>query len=133
MAQTGPLPTGSLPQGQVPPQPPFRGPRHRSFVGPILLIVLGVLFLILNFYPDFDPWPILARYWPVALIAIGVGKIWDSYHFRAHPGESAGYRTSGMGVVWLLLALFLIFAAWHHIWHHDYRWHSGPDTHSSWN
>src|SRR5579863_7908878 len=33
--------------------PQMRYPRHRSFVGPILLIVLGVLFLLLNLYPGF--------------------------------------------------------------------------------
>ncbi|HEV3483246.1 MAG TPA: DUF5668 domain-containing protein, partial [Candidatus Acidoferrales bacterium] len=70
MAQTGP--TG----------PPIR--RHHSFVGPILLIVLGVLFLLLNLYPGFDPWPVIWRYWPLILIFIGLGKIWDSYYAREH-------------------------------------------------
>ena len=110
MAQTGPLPPGSLPQGQVPPGPPLRGPRHRSFVGPILLIVLGVLFLGLNFYPDFDPWPILARYWPGgADCDSGVGENMGQLSLSRAPGRVRGIPQFGNGDqsgFWLVLVLF---------------------------
>lgn len=43
--------------------------------GPLILIVLGILFLLNNLYP--------ARYefgkmWPVILIVIGIGKVLES-------------------------------------------------------
>ena len=37
-------------------------PRRVSLVAPIILITLGVLFLLHNWRPAFDPWPILNTY-----------------------------------------------------------------------
>ena len=104
------------------PRPPR--PRHRSFVGPVILITLGVLFLLFNVYPDFNPWPVLWRYWPIILILIGLGKIWDSYYWRSHEGHGAPWVT-GTGIAWILLLVFFFFAFWHHGgWHRydDGRW-----------
>ena len=77
-----------------------RPPRHHSFVGPIILIVLGGLLLFWNVY-DLNPWPILFRYWPLILILIGLGKIWDSYYIHRHMEQGAPLATpviSGMGI-----------------------------------
>jgi hypothetical protein len=93
--------------------PQMGRPRHRSFVGPILLIVLGVSFLVANLFPHFDPWPILMRYWPLILIFVGLGKIWDSYFKREHPGQAAGPWISGGEVALLVLAAFFALAVWH--------------------
>jgi hypothetical protein len=105
-------------------QPRIR--RHGSFVGPIILIVLGGLFLLFNLYPDFNPWPVLFRFWPVILILIGLGKIWDSYYFRHHTEQGTAPPISGTGIAWILLLVFFIFAAWHggNRWN-DGGWH-GP-------
>lgn len=46
-------------------------------VGPIVLIVLGVLFLLNNLYPGFFRFN---RMWPVILIVIGIAKIVE--HFQ---------------------------------------------------
>src|SRR5712692_8904523 len=71
-----------------------RNPRRVSLVFPIILITVGVLFLLHNWRPAFDPWPILATYWPLILIFVGIGKIWDTaYRSRnpnARPGVSIG-------------------------------------------
>ena len=40
-------------------------------MGPVLLIALGVLFLLNNFYPGFR----FSEMWPVILIVIGFVKI----------------------------------------------------------
>ena len=108
----------------VPPRPPR--PRHHSFAGPVVLIVIGVVFLMFTLYPDFNPWPILWRYWPVILILIGLGKIWDSYYWRHHEGQ-AGPWISGTGIAWLLLLVFFLLAFWHGGWrrYDDGRWHRG--------
>ena len=40
-------------------------------LGPVLLIVVGVLFLLRNIFPEFA----FHKMWPVILIVIGVAKI----------------------------------------------------------
>jgi hypothetical protein len=50
--------------------------------GPLLLIVLGVLFLLNNLYPDQFRF---GRMWPVILIVIGITKVFE--YFRNQPPE----------------------------------------------
>ncbi len=88
-------------------------PRRISLVGPIILIALGGLLLLLNFHPEIDPWPILARYWPLILIFIGLGKLWDSYWVRQHPEAVGGRWLSGSAIALLVLLLFFVAAARH--------------------
>ena len=65
-------------------------PRRVSLVFPIVLITLGALFLFHNWRPAFDPWPILETYWPLILIFIGVGKIWDTTYRSRNPNAPPG-------------------------------------------
>ena len=44
-------------------------------IGPLILIVLGILLLLNNLYPDVYPF---SRVWPVILIVIGLAKVLDS-------------------------------------------------------
>jgi len=46
----------------------------RSLAGPLILITVGTLFLIQNL-AHINVWRVFWRYWPVILIAIGVGKL----------------------------------------------------------
>lgn len=48
-------------------------------VGPLLLIVIGVLFLLRNIYPYFG----FEKMWPVILIVIGLAKVIE--YFQLHP------------------------------------------------
>ena len=43
--------------------------------GPLILIVLGILLLLNNLYPEIYRF---SRVWPVILIVIGVGKVLES-------------------------------------------------------
>jgi hypothetical protein len=43
-------------------------------LGPILLIVIGVLFLLNNMYPGVFRF---GKMWPVILIVIGLAKVFD--------------------------------------------------------
>jgi hypothetical protein len=45
-------------------------------IGPLLLIVLGVLFLLNNFYPGLYRF---SRMWPVILIVIGLAKVLEYF------------------------------------------------------
>jgi lia operon protein LiaF len=45
--------------------------RTRSVIAPLILIVLGVLFLLSNLGLLPDLGPLFARWWPLILIAVG--------------------------------------------------------------
>jgi len=88
-------------------------------VFPILLIAVGAIFLYANYRSDFDPWPVFRTYWPLILILVGLGKIWDSTQrqrqLAANPnapapasGSSVGTIVAAVGLVLLIVALF-----WH--------------------
>jgi len=92
---------------------PNEAPRRRgSFTGALLLIVVGLLFLYANLRPEWNPWPLISRYWPVLLIVLGLGKLWDALRTSSAPG---GPRPSGRGgetlaiIVLLLLLAFVLF------------------------
>jgi DUF4097 and DUF4098 domain-containing protein YvlB len=48
---------------------------RNSFVGPIVLIGVGLLFLANNLRPDLSPWRLIAEYWPYLLIIWGVVRL----------------------------------------------------------
>jgi hypothetical protein len=54
-------------------------------LGPVMLIVIGILFLLNNLYPDEFRF---SRMWPVILVVIGFVKVID--YFRAQAGKQAG-------------------------------------------
>lgn len=84
-------------------------PRRASLVFPIFLIALGAIFLYANWHPYFDPWPILWTYWPLILIFIGLGTIWDHWRRRQNPevprGSSLGASIGAVAFVIVLLVL----------------------------
>ena len=86
--------------------------RHRSFIGPVILICIGVFFLVANLVPSFDPWLILMRYWPVILIVIGLGKVWDYYAARRDGGATSISDVSGVLIAVILLMLLLGLGVW---------------------
>ena len=92
---------------------PGGAPRRSSLVFPIVLIALGAVFLYANWRPAFDPWPILKTYWPLILIFIGLGKLWDSTRQRGNPlGTRSGVSTgSTIGAVAFVAVLMVLF--WH--------------------
>jgi len=63
---------------------------RRSSLGfALLLIAIGGLWLYANVHPGFDPWDLLFRYWPVILIAIGLGKLVDFFIDSHIAGKAA--------------------------------------------
>ena len=69
--------------------------RKTSLVVPILLITIGALFLFKNWHPGFEPYQVLKTYWPLILILVGLGKVWDSTRNRAS-GE--GQNSTGVAL-----------------------------------
>jgi hypothetical protein len=45
-------------------------------LGPLLLIVIGVLFLLNNMYPGMFPF---GKMWPMILIVIGLAKVFEYF------------------------------------------------------
>lgn len=89
-------------------QDPAQAPRRTSLFFPILLIAIGIAVFYLQRHPEVDIWPILRTYWPVILICIGLGKIWDSARTRNNP---AGSRGVSVGGIIAAIAVVVIFAA----------------------
>jgi hypothetical protein len=83
-----------------------------SVVVPLLLIGIGVLFLLTRWLPDFDPWPVLWKYWPLLLIFVGAGMFWDAAQRRNNPQRAPAFPVgSTIGAV--LFLLILGFLIWH--------------------
>jgi hypothetical protein len=52
----------------------------------LILILLGTIFLIENFYAPFSAWRLIARYWPLIPIVIGLRRIYDYFTWpEVHP------------------------------------------------
>ena len=86
--------------------------RHSSLVFPILLITVGALFLYANWRPSFDPWPVLTTYWPLILIFLGLGKIWDVSRRRQNPDAAPG-SSVGVTIGVLAFVLVVVVLLWH--------------------
>ena len=85
--------------------------RRRSLVTPMILIALGAIFLYANLRPEVSPWPLIERWWPLLLIFLGLGKLWDLHRQRSQP-EAAGqsWLTGGEIAVLVFLVLLVGFA-----------------------
>jgi hypothetical protein len=51
----------------------------------LILIALGVIFLIENWYGSISVWRLFGRYWPVILISIGLVKLYRYFTWREIP------------------------------------------------
>lgn len=83
-----------------------------SAVFPLLLIGFGLLLLFWRLLPDFHPFHVLWRYWPLLLIFLGAGMIWDRTQQRIDPQRRPTFPIgSTIGtVVFLLIIAYLL---WH--------------------
>jgi DUF4097 and DUF4098 domain-containing protein YvlB len=91
---------------QPPVPPPLPSRRRRSFAGPIVLIILGVIFLLGNMH--LLSWSRLAlwfaHYWPLLLILWGMLKLIE--HQQA---QRDGLPPRGIGAGGVFLAIVIVF------------------------
>lgn len=80
-------------------------PRRRSLVGPLILIVVGVLFLLRNFGYTIPLLHNFVRYWPLLLVLIGLVRLAEFFAAR-----SAGRPAPVMGGGSVFLLILLIIA-----------------------
>jgi hypothetical protein len=89
----------------VPPAAPLPPRRRRSFAGPFVLIVLGLIFLLGNLHmlswARIGIW--FAHYWPLLLILWGVVKLIE--HYQA---QRDGSRAAGIGAGGILLVVMIV-------------------------
>jgi len=84
--------------------------RTRSLTGPLLLLIVGGLFLWRNLHPDTPVFELIAQYWPFLLIGWGVLRLaevafWSQARTRAFSGGEV------VLVVMICIAGSLVWAA----------------------
>ena len=92
----------------IPPTaPPPPRPPHRSIAGPVVLILMGVLFLLgtMGILEWHGLGTLFARFWPALLILWGVLKL-----IEYEQAKRLGQPARGIGVGGVFLMLFLIVA-----------------------
>ena len=94
-----------MPTPGIPPIAPVLPRRRRSFAGPLVLIVLGIIFLLGNMHMlswmRIATW--FAHYWPVLLILWGIVKLIE--HQQA---QRTGVRASGIGAGGVFLVVMIV-------------------------
>ncbi len=97
------------PPPQPPPPPPqyqYPAPQYRyrrSIAGPLVLIVIGLLFLLRNFGMRFPIWHFFGHWWPLLLILWGVIAL-----IEHTTSQRMGYRTRHLGAGGIVLLIFLV-------------------------
>jgi len=102
-------------------------PRQRSLVGPLLLIIIGVLFLMKNFGYSLSFLNGFVRYWPVLLVAVGAIRLAE--YFWARSNDRAAPQMGGLTVFFLIvvaIAGIAVSAAYHS--HKDINWGTFRDN-----
>ncbi len=77
--------------------------RRRSITGPLILLIIGVLFLWKNLHPEAEIFDAVALYWPLLLIGWGVLRAIEVLFWRRE-----GYRTGLSGGEIFLIVLICI-------------------------
>src|SRR5215471_14816466 len=98
-------PVATPPRPQFSPLPAPPPPRHRSFAGPLVLIIIGVVFLLgtMRVLSVGKLAHLFASYWPILLILWGVVKIIEHQQARRQ-----GTRASGIGAGGVLLVVMIV-------------------------
>jgi hypothetical protein len=81
--------------------------RGRSLVGPVILIVLGALFLVNNVRPDLNLFTFLANYWPFLLIGMGALRLLEILAYAAANKPLPRQGLSG-GEIFLAILIVII-------------------------
>jgi DUF4097 and DUF4098 domain-containing protein YvlB len=96
-------------QNPVPPMVPLR-PRRRSFAGPFVLIVLGIVFLLGNLHmlSWYRLGTAFAHYWPALLILWGVIKLVEYQQAQRDGVPARGIGAGGIFLVIIIVVCGLI-------------------------
>lgn len=84
--------------------------RPRSITGPLILVIIGVIFLLNNLGHDIPFWTYLSDYWPFLLIGLGVIRLAEVLFHFSH-GETV-VTSGGSGWVFWTIFLCVFMAIW---------------------
>jgi hypothetical protein len=59
--------------------------RSGALTAGLILIGIGSIFFLQNVYEHFSAWRLIAHYWPVILIIIGLKKLFDYFAWQESP------------------------------------------------
>ncbi len=104
-----PYSAAPTPSPLPPPPPTYR--YRRSLAGPLILILIGIVFLLRNLGVQIPVWHFFGRFWPLLIILWGLIALVE--HFTA---LRQGYQTrhlGGLGILLLILIVIVGLAAHH--------------------
>ncbi len=89
--------------------------KRHSIIGPLLLVLIGVFFLLRNLHPDWVSLDIIARYWPFLLIVWGSLRIIEILFWRitSKPIPSRGIS----GGEWTLIVFLCLIGSLFYVVH----------------
>ncbi len=61
------------------------GVRRGTLTFGLVLIIIGVIFFLENWYERFSVWHLIGRYWPVILILVGLNKLYEYFTWQEIP------------------------------------------------
>ncbi len=83
--------------------------RRRSLTGPLLLLLIGGLFLWSNLHPEAPVWHIMIQDWPFVLIGWGLIRLVEALM----PGADERIGGFSGGEIWLIVIISIVgMAAW---------------------
>jgi DUF4097 and DUF4098 domain-containing protein YvlB len=99
----------TAPSAPLPPPPVYR--YRRSLTGPLIVIIVGLVFLLRNMGVHIPVWHFFGRFWPLLIILWGVIALVEHFTALRH-----GYRTRGLGGggIMLLILIVIVGLAAHH-------------------
>jgi hypothetical protein len=107
-----------------------RGVRSGSVVFPMLLIAFGGLVLLSRELPNFDPWPVVGKYWPLILIFAGAGMFWDRSQRLRNPEAASTFPIgTTLGTLVFLMGLLVLIWRGHTFAAHEWPSHSTAKSH----
>jgi DUF4097 and DUF4098 domain-containing protein YvlB len=103
--------------------------RRRSLVGPVILITIGIIFLLVEtgHMEAWRAWEWFGHWWPVILIAAGIGRLleWMVDRDQPYPPRSSGF--AGL-IVLIVIVGFVATGSNHWNWHQfGDDWHMDSD------
>lgn len=85
--------------------------KSRSITGPVVMVVIGCIFLINNIWRDIPLWSLIVDYWPLLLIGMGLLGLFEVlYHASQGAPIPARSPIGAGGILWMVM--LLAFVSW---------------------
>jgi hypothetical protein len=89
-------------------------PRPGSITGPVILVLIGLVFLLNNLGHDVPIWSLVWDYWPLLLIGIGVIGLIEVMYYVGRGAPVPPRPLAGGGIFWIIVSVAFVGWAAHH-------------------